>query len=168
MRAEAESAIADQERVGNYVRGRLPKLIAKAGCEWRVQVDWDDVEVRGYLLRGELVISTFHRRVPWWIPTEKWKANAIAEDLAAVLLRWWTKYRDADETGWRYRVMWQDEGGVLYDERQETGRAVTVHLAPGVRFGLSNGGGLTLLYRLGEHCGLGLQDGEVLGWIRVD
>jgi hypothetical protein len=41
----------------------------------------DEVTVRGYLLRGELVVSTFHRRARWWYPTEKRKAAEIARAL---------------------------------------------------------------------------------------
>jgi hypothetical protein len=57
--------VADRERVGDYVRRALPRAIARGGCDWPVRVKWDDTAVRGYLLRGELVISDFYRRVPW-------------------------------------------------------------------------------------------------------
>ena len=128
----------------------------------------DEVTVRGYLLRGELVVSTFHRRARWWYPTEKRKAAEIAHDLGRVLFRWWRVYRDADERGWRYIVRWQDEAGGIYEDRQPTGRAVTVHLAPGVRFGTTAGGSLTMLYGLGCDRRETLGDAEGLGWIRVE
>lgn len=60
--------------------------------------------------------------------------------------------------------MWQEVHGALRAERGAgRGRVVTVHLAPGVRFGTAAGGSMALLYRLGWHVGIPLAPAAVRG-----
>ena len=60
--------------------------------------------------------------------------------------------------------MWEDEGGVLYDMRDERGRALTVHRLPGfASVSATAGRAVTLLDRLDEHCVIRFENAEVLG-----
>ena len=159
----------DRDRVGDHVRRALPRAIELGGCDWPCAAEWDDVTVRGYLLRGELALSTFHRRAHWWDPVTRRKGNEIVDDLAAVLLGMWRDdYQDADETGRSRRVLWMARGGGLSYEPQSTGHAVTVILELGVRLDGITGQGSYLPYRHGMNRGETYADPVSLGWVRVE
>jgi hypothetical protein len=133
------------------VRRGLPVAFVKGGCDSPCRVEWDDVTVRGYLTRGELVLSTFHRRGYCWDRPTREKGDAIVEDLAKVLFHEWREHQDADETRRCQRVMWMNKSGELSFERQGAGQAVTVTLEPGVRLAGVNGQGSYWVQRHGVH-----------------
>ena len=49
------------------------------------------------------------RRARCWEPSDRAKGDQLVIDVIEVLLKLWKEYQDADETGWRYRVMWKGE-----------------------------------------------------------
>lgn len=164
-----EARSAGVRTLALHVRRALPPALVRGGCDWPCHVDWDDVTVRGYLSRGELVLSTFYRRRHWWQPTTRTRGDAIVGDLTRVLLAIWRQgFEDADETGRCQRLLWMDEQGDLHYERQSTGRAVTVTLEPGVRICEVNGQGGYLVARHGEHFTVRYPEAVSIGWMRVE
>lgn len=159
----------DRARVGDYVRRTLARELARQGCDWPFEFEWNEGEIRASITRGELAIWTGYRHVRWWQPVTRETGKRLVEQLAYVLGRWWAEhYRDADESGRLVFAWWEDAGGRLYPQRQETGRPVTLTLEPGCRFGAVSGGSSALVYRLGEDVGLPLPEAIGEGWVGVE
>lgn len=142
----------DQDKVGDFVRRALRKEMLERGCTWGTRVEWDDVAIRGYLHRGELVLSSFDRRLNWWMPSSKPNGNRITDRLANVLEKFWKQYQDADETG-RRRY------------RSEKGDFI---LEPGVRLDTQGGTAVGLVFRHQEPPlpGASWDDAIAMGWVR--
>lgn len=148
---------SDQDRVGDYVRRALPCEMERRGCSWETRVEWDDVAIRGYLYRGELVLSAVERALNWWLPATQAKGDRLTEGLANVLEKFWHQYEDADDTGRRRAQVDRGDRGV-----------VDVILEPGVRLETQGGTSVGLVFRHQEPPlpGASWDDAVGLGWVK--
>lgn len=134
---------------------------------WPPAVEWDEAAVRAWIARGELVIRTSHRLRQWWLPVSRTNGDNIVRSLTYVLGGWWKTYRDVDETGRLDLVLWRAPDGALGFQPTAGAEVIAARLAPGCRVNGQGGGGISLVYRLGEDFGLRLQDAAALGWVEV-
>lgn len=161
-----EQSPKDRDRVGDFVRRALPRRLEAIGCTWPLKVEWDELHIGAWIVRGELVIRTWNSKRPWWYPACRPKAVDITDSFARVLGVHFERFRDADETGRRVATVWKYRGGGYTFTEEPGTEPLQVELAPGVYFDTNAGTSGSLIFRYQAGGGVAWKNALELGWVR--